>query len=374
MNSNIEVILISQSPLPFSKIGSWTTLYENYFKDNNHKIDYIVCPKPEEKYQGIKYSFAVLTFWHKLQRKFLKRKNLEYFEALDKIIVPNKKYIIQIVDNYGMVKPLKRYLISKRFAEQSYIQFFYHGYLPYFNQNSGRDFYEIIDELIVLTNDSYQEYKKRINTLPIYFSVLHNGIDSEKFNTISDFEKITLKRELGFEDKKVFVWCSNDRPKKGLHLILAAWRTVYSEHKNCVLLVIGNSSRQKKIDGVFFLGKISNEELPKYYQASDCYLFPTLCQEGFGLSLIEALHCGNYCIASALGGVPEVLQYGKIGKLIENPHFVSEWEVAINEFIRGNSKSPKIESTLYSAKKWNGGMNKIIDDAKNRVANNLIQL
>ena len=106
-----------------------------------------------------------------------------------------------------------------------------------------------------------------------------------------------------------------------MHLILDAWKRVYAQRQDIILWVIGCEPKSPQ-EGVMYLGRILNDELPSYFQASDCFLFPTLCHEGFGLSLIEALHCGNYCIASALGGVPEVLQYGKFGKLIENPHFV----------------------------------------------------
>jgi len=59
--------------------------------------------------------------------------------------------------------------------------------------------------------------------------------------------------------------------------------------------------------GVVYLGRIPNKKVAAYFQASECYLFPTLWHEAFGLSLIEALHCGNFCIASAIGGVSEVL-------------------------------------------------------------------
>jgi glycosyltransferase involved in cell wall biosynthesis len=364
MNNYKKVILISQFPIPFSKIGSWTTLYKNYL-ENNHQLDCIVCSRPEKKIREIKYSFVKLTFLQKIQRKFLKRKYLEYFKAFDKLIIPDEKYIFQIIDDYGMVKPLKDYLVSRGISKQCYIQFFHHGYQPLVHQGSGTNFYEIIDEMILLTHDSYVQHKKQINVLPSYFSVLHNGIDTKKFNKISDSDKAELKKELGFGDQKVFVWCSQDRPKKGLHLILDVWKKVYALRKNIILLVIGCDPREK-MEGVVYLGRIPNNELPKYYQASDCYLFPTLWQEGFGLTLIEALHCGNYCIASAMGGVPEVLQYGKLGKLIENPHFVSEWEIAINEFLKGNFKIPDVPDELYSMENWNLGMNIIIENAKKR--------
>ncbi|MFH6937358.1 glycosyltransferase family 4 protein [Flavobacterium sp. FlaQc-30] len=360
-----KVILLSQVPLPFSKIGSWTTLYNNYLEKNN-EIDYIVCPKPEDLFKGVKYSFVQATFWSSIQNKVFKKKKNECLKALNKIIVPNENYIIQIVDNYGMAKPLKEYLVSKGVSKNCCIQFFYHGFSPYAQPNSQSNFYELINELVVLTHDSYKLHKETITTLPSHFSILYNGIDTNKFKRVSVSRKQELKKILEFDDKKVFVWCSQDRPKKGLHIILEAWKKIYNLEKNIVLIVIGCES-ENDMDGVKFLGKIPNHDLPEYYQASDCYLFPTLCQEGFGLSLIEALHCGNYCIASAMGGVPEVLQYGKLGRLIQNPDFVLEWVDAINDFLNGKFEFPEFSSELYSSEKWNVSMNELIANARKRM-------
>ncbi|HEY1193470.1 glycosyltransferase family 4 protein [Flavobacterium sp.] len=365
MKDLIEVILISQVPLPYSKMGSWTTLYNDYL-EKDHKINYVICPKPEKKYNSVEYNFTSISFFTKLQSKIFKKKKQEYFKGLTKIVKSDRKYIIQIVDNYGLVKPLHDYLISKQIRNNCYIQFFYHGFSPYTKVNSGIDFYELIDELIVLTHDSYKEFKRTINVLPCHFSVLHNGIDTTKFVKATVFDKENLRRKLDLENKKVFVWCSQDRPKKGLHIVLEAWRKIYESRQDVVLLVIG-CERTENIDGVRFLGRIPNHDLPQYLQASDCYLFPTLWQEGFGLSLIEALHCGNYCIASALGGVPEVLQFGKLGTLIENPHFVSEWVDAMNDFLENKFEVTAINKDLYSIESWRNGMNTIIEEAKFRL-------
>ena len=152
-----------------------------------------------------------------------------------------------------------------------------------------------------------------------------------------------------------------------MDFILDIWKKIHLCNKNTVLLVVG-ATRNSPMDGVQFFGKIPNQELPKYYQMADCYLFSTLCHEGFGLSLIEALHCGCYCIASSMGGVPEVLQYGKLGKLIENPHFQQEWEAAILDFLnQKEGNNIVIPKTLYSTQSWNSGMNTIIENAKNRM-------
>ncbi|WP_337967353.1 glycosyltransferase family 4 protein [uncultured Flavobacterium sp.] len=357
-----KVILISQLPLPFSKIGSWTTLYKNYL-EKEHSIDYIVCPEPEEKWNSVKYSFVLNDKLNKLQKRWNKNSYLEYFKALTKIIAPDEKYIIQIIDNFGIVKPLLKFLEEKGLRKNCYIQFFYHGFAPYFENFQGRNFFESIDEMVVLTNDSYLAHKNYYTVLPTRFSVLHNGIDTAKFSPLLPQEKQLLKQNKGVGDKKVFVWCSQDRPKKGLHIILDAWKRVFSTRQDIVLWVIGTEAKNPQA-GVEYLGKVPNNEIATYLQMADCYLFPTLWHEGFGLSLIEALHSGNYCIASAIGGVSEVLQYGKLGKLIEKPHFVSEWENAMIEFIENPIEFETIPKNLYSTNNWNLEMNEIISNAK----------
>lgn len=360
-----QVILISQFSLPYAQTGSWTTMYFNYLKAN-HKIDYIVCPEPKSLFETVKYQFVSQSKILKIKQRLFKNPYLGYFEALKKILKSDKKYILQVVDNFGIVKPLQEFLLQNGLRKKCQIQFFYHGFPPFFENFQGRWFFETIDEMVLLTYDSYRAYRDYYTVLPCKFSVLHNGIDVSKFHKVTAQQKLILKKNLGLEDKKVFIWCSKDLPKKGLDFILPVWEKIHQRHQNTVLLVVG-ATRNIQIDGVQFLGKIPNNELSKYYQTADSYLFPTLCFEGFGLSLIEALHSGCYCIASALGGVPEVLQYGKLGKLIENPHFEQEWEAAILEFLNQTEQNLlSISEDLYSSKSWNLGMNNCIENAKNR--------
>ncbi len=357
-----KVILISQVPLPFPNIGSWTTLYKNYVEDN-HLIDYIICPEPTEKWEMVAYSFVARDKMTRFQKKWYKNPYLGYLKALDRILQPNEKYIIQLVDNFGIVKFIVDFLQKKGMRQDVYLQFFYHGFSPFYENFQGRWFFATIDEMVLLTHDSYKVHRDYYTVLPTRFSVLPNGIDTNNFFPLALHNKQVLKQSKEVADKTVFVWCSQDRPKKGLHLILDAWKLIYAQRQDVILWVIGCEAKSPQ-EGVVFLGRIPNHELPAYLQASDCYLFPTLWHEGFGLSLIEALHCGNYCIASALGGVSEVLQYGKFGKLIENPHFVSAWEEAILEFLENQRAKNSLPSDLYSSKSWNEGMNAIIARAK----------
>lgn len=360
-----KVILMSQMPLPFSKIESWPTLYKNYLSDE-HLIDYIVCARVSNPFTNVTYSFVRNDVSIKIEKRIKRNPYIGYFKALKNILEPKQKYIIQIVDNFGIVKPLVHFLTRLGIRDTIYLQFFYHGFPPFYGNFEGRWFFDNIDEMILLTHDSYIVHKNYYTILPTRFSVLHNGIDTKKFYKVSSVEKAVLKEQFGVKNKTVFVWCSQDRPKKGLHIILGAWKKIHRQYPNTVLWVVGCEPK-KSIEGVEYLGRIPNEELPKYYQTGDCYLFSTLCHEGFGLSLIEALHCGCYSIASSIGGVPEVMEYGKFGKLIERPHCESDWVAAILEFLDSPIAFETVSKELYNSEKWRIGMNKVILEAKSRL-------
>lgn len=361
----IKTILISHIPLPYHKIGSWTTLYDNYIL-NNDRIDFIICPKPIKKYEDLSYAYFknYESLLDKLKRRIhLQKKWKPVLKALESILKDdNDKYVVQIVDNYGLGIAINDFLEHNNLRKNCYVLFFYHGYKVFANES----LYSKVDEVVLLTHKSYREVLNNANVFPCYFSILHNGIDTSKFYSASSLQKDKLKKQFDVQDKKIFLWCSQDRPKKGLDFILNVWKVLGEKVEDCELFIVG-ATRIKEENGVRFLGQIPNDELPKYYQIADVYLFPTLCQEGFGMSLIEALHCGCYCIASSLGGVPEVLGYGAYGKLIEDPHFTNQWVNAILDYLNNNYEYNKLPKNKYSANEWNRSMNSLIETAKKRL-------
>jgi glycosyltransferase involved in cell wall biosynthesis len=361
-----KVILFSQFPLPYHQVGSWSTLYKNYLTQEGHKIDHVICEKPQQPFEKVSYSFVQKSWIDKLQQKRLKNPYIGYINALESTLKRGEKYVIQLVDNFGIVPHIQAFLTKNKLRQDCYLQFFYHGFAPFYGNFQSRTFYETIDEMVLLTNDSYKAHRDYYTVLPCRFSVMHNGIDTQKFFPLSQSEKAALKEQMGVTGKTVFVWCSQDRPKKGLDFILAVWKKIVEDRNDIELWVIG-ANREFLVPHVKFFGKIPNDELPAFYQASDCYLFPTLCHEGFGMSLIEAMHCGCYSIASALGGVPEVLAYGKYGKLIENPHFEEAWREAILHYLTQNPQTEGLPRSLYSRESWNNQIDFLIENAKKTV-------
>jgi len=68
-------------------------------------------------------------------------------------------------------------------------------------------------------------------------------------------------------------------------------------------------------DRIRFLGFVTDQDLQHLYNACDLFVFPSF-YEGFGLPALEAMACEVPVIASAVGGIPEVVRDGIDGFLV----------------------------------------------------------
>ena len=69
--------------------------------------------------------------------------------------------------------------------------------------------------------------------------------------------------------------------------------------------------------GVEFIGEISESEKSQFLGGAAALIFPISWPEPFGLVMIEAMACGTPVIAFAQGSVPEVIQHGVTGFIVQ---------------------------------------------------------
>jgi hypothetical protein len=70
-------------------------------------------------------------------------------------------------------------------------------------------------------------------------------------------------------------------------------------------------------DNVHFRGEVDHETKVRLYERARCTLFPIQWPEPFGLVMIESLACGTPVIAMRQGSVPEVIEHGRTGFIVE---------------------------------------------------------
>jgi len=97
--------------------------------------------------------------------------------------------------------------------------------------------------------------------------------------------------------------------------------------ENIKLLIVGDGSQRKALekqvsdhglsDDVVFQGAMSQDEVPKYLNM--LHIFVALSRnESFGVSVLEASACEKPVIVSRVGGLPEVVDEGISGLIVES--------------------------------------------------------
>lgn len=150
---------------------------------------------------------------------------------------------------------------------------------------------------------------------------IYNFVDEREYKTM---EPGSLKQDLGIaEGDKVLVHVSNFRNVKRVPDIIETFHRVQKQVASKLLLVgdgpeMGRTVQHVKDLGleqhVLFLGKRDN--LSELYNISDVKLLMSE-KEAFGLVLLEAMACGVPCIGTKVGGIPEIIESGKNGYLVE---------------------------------------------------------
>jgi glycosyltransferase involved in cell wall biosynthesis len=112
---------------------------------------------------------------------------------------------------------------------------------------------------------------------------------------------------------------------KGLPILMVALQSL--SHLEWQLVIVGDGEWRPRFealaranalqDRVYFVGSVSDADLPRYYRAADLHLFPsTERAEAFGLVCLEAAASGIPTLASALPGVRTVVLDGRTGFLV----------------------------------------------------------
>jgi glycogen(starch) synthase len=157
--------------------------------------------------------------------------------------------------------------------------------------------------------------------------VIHNGVDVNKFKPAKDKRKV--KEELGFNpDDLTILSVGRLYARKGLFTLIESIPAVVNRFKNAKFIISGKgqSDEMRKLiahaekigvkDSIIFTGYYPDKKLPKLYQAADVFAFSTF-YEHHPFAVLEALSTGLPVVTTSVGGIPETIESGKNGFLVE---------------------------------------------------------
>jgi glycosyltransferase involved in cell wall biosynthesis len=128
--------------------------------------------------------------------------------------------------------------------------------------------------------------------------------------------RMALRRRFAVDDAPLALYVGRLVFEKGVHILLQAWPTVLLHWPNARLVIAGigamldalrHQAQALGIAGaVHFAGFVSDAEREQLYRCADVAIFPSL-YEPFGIVALEAMAAGCPVIASATGGLAEVV-------------------------------------------------------------------
>lgn len=150
---------------------------------------------------------------------------------------------------------------------------------------------------------------------PNRVSVIQNGVSEEVFHADAAV-RCDVRRELGFGDNdEVVIQVARLNRLKDHATAIRAIGTLRSTRPNVRLLLAGDGELRRELESlvaelelghfVRFLG--TRNDVPRLLQAADVFLLSSI-SEGIPLTLVEAMLTGVPCVATRVGGVPEVIR------------------------------------------------------------------
>jgi glycosyltransferase involved in cell wall biosynthesis len=157
--------------------------------------------------------------------------------------------------------------------------------------------------------------------------VIHNGVDVNKFKPARDKRK--AKEELGLNPEDIAILSVGRLyARKGLFTLIESMPAVVRRFRNAKFVISGKgqSNEMKKLiahaeklgirDNILFTGYFPDKKLPKLYQAADVFAFSTF-YENLPFAVLEALSTGLPVVTTCVGGIPEMIDSGKNGFLVQ---------------------------------------------------------
>ena len=159
-------------------------------------------------------------------------------------------------------------------------------------------------------------------------SVFHNSIDLKKFSPGYNENQRQLKKFYNIHDEDFVLFSMGLLvEKKGFEYLIESYKILKALDDKYRLIIAGSGPREKQLKklaegtDIIFTGKLEADETPLYYRMCDLFVLPSIVDskgetETLGVVLLEAMACGKACVASRVGGIPDVVKNEETGLLV----------------------------------------------------------
>ena len=321
----IAVLTSGILPVPAVLGGAVENLIDYYLEYNNRRqlhditVYSIAPPKgtPAPDTPNIHYHYIDTTsWWGRLKRHLYVRTHkagyynayIEYFlhEALKDIA--KREYDLIILEN----RP--GYALPVSAVSKARIIIHLHNDLLNKDSKDAEAICKVCHKVITVSD----YIKGRVQTIgsDVPITTVHNGIDLARFYQAKPIDR----KSLGFkEDDFIVVYSGRINPEKGVKELIQSFKRL-KEYPDIKLLVIGGSffgnekgtdpfitslQEESKEVAITFTGFIPYEKIPSYLAMADLAVIPSMWDDPFPTTVLEAMAAGLPIIATHSGGIQE---------------------------------------------------------------------
>jgi len=303
-------------------------------------IDHMKDPKYKFHLYGFRHNNEDETLFMRAVRErglpinCLIQKNRSYISLIKQMVQVIRENDITIVQTHGF-KPTFLGFFARIFCKIKWICFM-HGTT---NEDFKVRFYNFIDNFlqqaahktVIVSEAQRNVLYGGSNTNRV--KVLHNAVDLEcpmpvSIGAQSVREKFNIPKEC-----KILVAVGRFSPEKGMDVLLDAFALLVQQIDNIHLLLVGEGQERLALEAqverlalkgmVHFAGYTKT---PGDYVTEADILALSSRSEGIPNAVLEAMAMGKPVVASAVGGVPEIVEDGISGLLFppNEPHLLAE--------------------------------------------------
>jgi phosphatidylinositol alpha-1,6-mannosyltransferase len=182
---------------------------------------------------------------------------------------------------------------------------------------------------------------------PRRLAVIRNGVAGALADLPRDAARErSLRSRLGIDDRRVVLTFARLTPRKGQDTVIRALPAILARHPQACYVVAGtgdDAGRLQRLaeevgvaDAVVMAGRIPEEDKVALLDLSDVYVLPSREEaqrvEGLGIALLEAAARARPLVAGRHGGVPEIVEHGRCGWLVD-PLDASDVAVRVGDLL-----------------------------------------
>lgn len=179
-----------------------------------------------------------------------------------------------------------------------------------------------INKMVAVSEFSKQQLVDFEKINPDKITVIPNGVNFES----KQYDVKEIRKEFGVDNYEIVIGTvSRLTEQKGTKYLIEAMPKVIEAIPGIVLMVVGDGVCREDLEQqVKQLGIENNVKFYGYQKAVDKYiqsmdfLVSSSIWEGMPLGILEVMQCGKPIVATTVGGVPEVVEHGKTGLLVES--------------------------------------------------------